>query len=218
MTDRPFGCAIGPGRSFVGMGRASDATDADLIALLRKGTVEEDQALRTIYRTCYPVVSGFVLRNSGDADDARDVFQDGVLVLYRNITQGKFNGESALATYLFSICRFLWLKQLRRKGRMTLEAVVDAADFDAPLGSLMDQERRATVLALFDRLGEACKRLLLLSFYEELDMREIAERTGFKDEQNARNKKFKCLRALKELLAAEPATAQALRELRETDE
>lgn len=218
MADRPFQHAIGPGRSFVGMGPADKATDAELIARLRKGTVEEEHALRTIYRTCYPTVSGYVLRNSGSSDDARDVFQDGVIVLYRNVKQGKFNGESALSTYLFSICRFLWLKVLRTKGRAPLEPMADDAAFEAPLGSLLDDERRGAVLALMDRLGEACRHILLLSFYEELDMREIAARTGFKDEQNARNKKFKCLRALKELIAREPVIARTLHDLRGNDE
>lgn len=199
------------------MGPVSRVSDAELIARLRKGTVEEDQALRTIYRTCYPTVAGFVLRNSGDAGDARDVFQDGVIVLYRNIKQGRFNGESTLGTYLFSICRFLWLKQLRRKGREPVEVMDEDATHEPPVGQLLDDERRNTVLALFARLGEACRQMLTLSFYENLDMTEIAARTGFKDEQNARNKKFKCMKALRELLAADPVAARALRELREND-
>ena len=84
-----------------------------------------------------------------------------------------------------------------------------------PLGSLLADERRNAVLALFGRLGEACQRMLLLSFYEDLDMKEIAARTGLKDEQNARNKKFKCLRALKDLIAKDANDERTLHELRE---
>lgn len=190
------------------------ASDAELIAHLRKGTIEEDMALKHIYREHYHAVSGYVLRNNGDADAARDVFQDGIIVLYRNIKQGKFNGESALGTYLYSICRFLWLKTLRKHGRTTSESDADLVSFDTPLVGLLDEERRSHVLALFDRLGDACKRMLLLSFYEDLDMREIAARTGFKDEQNARNKKYKCLKALTELIEQGGETTRALREIR----
>ena len=192
---------------------AQAANDAELIARLRSGTVEEDSALKTIYRLHFTAVAGYVQRNSGDRDAARDVFQDGIVVLYRNIKEGRFNGESALGTYLFSICRFLWLKALRRKGREPSGPVDDNTVYEGPPGSLLDDERRNAVLTLFGRLGEGCKRMLLLSFYEDLDMKEIAVRTGFKDEQNARNKKFKCLRALKDLIANDPDAARTLREL-----
>lgn len=191
------------------------ASDAELIAHLRKGTIEEDMALKQIYREHYHAVSGYVQRNSGDADAARDVFQDGVLVLYRNIKDGRFNGESTIGTYLYSICRFLWLKSLRRSGRETDDDAPEKSSFDTPLIDLIDAERRSMVLVLFDQLGEACKRILLLSFYEDLDMREIAARTGLKDEQNARNKKYKCLKGLKELMHERGGLGHWLNELQD---
>lgn len=193
------------------MGEANTASDAELIAQLRSGTIEENMALKAVYKNHYPTVAGYVLRNSGDNDAARDVFQDGVIVLYRNIKQGKFNGESAIGTYLFSICRFLWLKALKKRGGTPADAVEPDISFETPLMGLLDEERRTTVLELFNRLGDACKQMLLLSFYENLDMREIAERTGFKDEQNARNKKYKCLKTLKDLLEQNRELAFALR-------
>lgn len=189
-------------------------SDVELIQQLRHGTMEANSALSTIYKTHWPEVAGYVQRNSGDRDAARDVFQDGVLVLYRNIKQGKFNGESSIGTYLFSICRYLWLKTLRKRGRATLEAGTPGEPHEMPITGLLDDERRAQVLALFDRLGDACKQMLLLSFYEQLDMKEIAVRTGFKDEQNARNKKHKCLKALKELIDRDGNVARTLNDLR----
>ena len=196
------------------MGPANTANDAELIALLRSGTIEENMALKAIYKKHYPIVEGYVLRNSGGRQDARDVFQEGVIVLYRNIKQAKFNGESALGTYLFSICRFLWLKALKKQGGIPAEAVEADVSFDTPLMGLLDEEHRTIVLDLFSRLGDACKQMLLLSFYENLDMREIAQRTGFKDEQNARNKKYKCLKALKELIEQGGPAARTLYDLR----
>ncbi|MBK9146306.1 MAG: sigma-70 family RNA polymerase sigma factor [Flavobacteriales bacterium] len=191
------------------------ASDAELIAHLRKGTIEEDMALKQIYREHFHAVSGYVQRNSGDADAARDVFQDGVLVLYRNIKEDRFNGESAIGTYLYSICRYLWLKSLRKRGRISDDAEADLVSYGTPLIELIDAERRSMVLALFDQLGEACKRILLLSFYEDLDMREIAAHTGLKDEQNARNKKYKCLKGLKEKMDEHGGLAHWLNELQD---
>jgi RNA polymerase sigma factor (sigma-70 family) len=196
------------------MSPAANASDADLIALLRQGTIEENTALNAIYKAHYATVAGFVLRNSGDRESARDVFQDGMIVLYRNIKEAKFNGESAIGTYLFAICRFLWLKALKKRGRAPVEAIDPEAIFETPLINMLDEERRSVVLALFDKLGDTCKQILLLSFYDDLDMREIAARTGFKDEQNARNKKYKCLKTLKDLTEREGAFARSLHEIR----
>ena len=197
-------------------------TEAELIELLRAGTIEENAALKTLYHTHYPAVAGYVLRNNGDSASARDVFQEGMIVLYRNIKERKFNGESSIGTYLYSICRFLWLKSLRKRvlpavgqGRAAIDDAGSETTFETPLSFLIDDEQRKGLLALFDKLGDACKQMLLLSFYEDLDMREIAARTGFKDEQNARNKKHKCLTALREIVAGDKELSRTLRELRE---
>ncbi|MBK9174996.1 MAG: sigma-70 family RNA polymerase sigma factor [Flavobacteriales bacterium] len=160
-------------------------------------------------------MAGYVQRNSGDRDAARDVFQDGVVVLYRHIKQGRFHGESSIGTYLYSICRFLWLKQLRVHGRLAAQEPDAEAAFDQPVDRGIGVDTREGLLALFGRLGDACRQMLVLSFYEGLDMRAIAERTGFKDEQNARNKKHKCLKALRELVASDPTAAQWFNEMRE---
>ncbi|MBP6699178.1 MAG: sigma-70 family RNA polymerase sigma factor [Flavobacteriales bacterium] len=191
----------------------SATSDAELIAQLRSGTVEENKALETIYRIHFPVIAGYVKRNNGDRDAARDVFQDGVVVLYRHVKQGRFAAESSLGTYLYSICRFLWLKQLRAHGRLTGHEPSPDVLEDQPLSrSLSDG---AGLAALFEQLGEVCRRVLLLSYFEGLDMRTIAARTGFKDEQNARNKKSKCLKGLRALIARDPRAAQWFNELRE---
>ncbi|MBK8500673.1 MAG: sigma-70 family RNA polymerase sigma factor [Flavobacteriales bacterium] len=188
--------------------------DEELIARLRSGTVEENTALATIYHTHFPTVAGYVQRNSGDRDAARDVFQDGVVVLYRHIKQGRFHGESSIGTYLYSICRFLWLKQLRAHGRLAPTEPDPEHLSDGPMDHAMEDAPRKALLAMFDRLGEACRQMLMLSFYEGLDMHTIAQRTGFKDEQNARNKKYKCLKSLRELIDGDPEAARWLEELR----
>ena len=197
------------------MQQGATRTEAELIELLRAGTIEENAALKNLYHTHYPTVAGYVLRNNGDSASARDVFQEGMIVLYRNIKERKFNGESSIGTYLYSICRFLWLKSLRKQGRAAIDDAGSETTFETPLSFLIDEERSKGLLALFDKLGDACKQMLLLSFYEDLDMREIAARTGFKDEQNARNKKHKCLTALREIVAGDKELSRTLRELRE---
>jgi DNA-directed RNA polymerase specialized sigma24 family protein len=88
-----------------------------ILLALRKSGLEQRRGLEAIYKANYGVVEHHVLKNSGSSDDAKDVFQEGIIILCKNIREGKFQGTSTIGTYLFSICRFVWLKMLQHKVR-----------------------------------------------------------------------------------------------------
>lgn len=96
--------------------------------------------------------------------DASDVFQDGVIAFHKNVIDRKFKGESAIGTYLYSICRFIWLKKLQNNG-MSLTDIdsIDHATYEDPEFRLLDNEKRQMVSALFDELGEPCQTILTLA-------------------------------------------------------
>ncbi|MDQ1152448.1 RNA polymerase sigma factor (sigma-70 family) [Sphingobacterium zeae] len=73
-------------------------------------------AIDAIYKRYYPSISHMILQNNGREDEAKDIFQEAVIVLYDKVSKGNFELSSKLKTYLYSICRRLWLKQLNRAG------------------------------------------------------------------------------------------------------
>ena len=189
--------------------------DVEITEAFKKGGSDESAAFRYLYSNCLPQVSNFVLTNSGDEADASDVFQEGLMVLYKQVLQEKFRGESAISTYLFSICRFIWLRKLKKEKRYVAFEVENFNEhFEDPELAIIEDEKRHVVSGLFDQIGEQCRQILMYSIYQKFSMELIAEKMGFKDGQNARNKKFKCMKKLKQLVADNPAVLNLVQQVR----
>jgi RNA polymerase sigma factor (sigma-70 family) len=186
--------------------------DQSILDGIRAGSKAEDAALTKLYESHWSAIRAYVLKNNGSEDDANDVFQDGVIAFHKNVVTGKFKGESAIGTYLYSICRFIWLKKLRSTNKMPVDSEADEpVSYEDPEHRFLDAEKRSLMAKLFDQIGEPCRTILTLSYYDNLPMSEIASQTGFKDEQNARNKKYKCMKALKTLIISQPGFIEALK-------
>src|SRR5205809_7888163 len=93
------------------------SVESELIKSLRSG---DQQMLEQIYVKHYPMMEKFVVANRGTAEAARDVFQEAILVLYRNAMKEGFELSCRVETYLYAVVRRLWLKELRMQGRTTL--------------------------------------------------------------------------------------------------
>ena len=87
-------------------------TDSNEQALLKRLAANDRKAIETIYREHYSMVQTLVINNSGTSDEARDIFQDAVIVLYEKAKSGSFELHARLKTYIYEVCRRLWLKRL----------------------------------------------------------------------------------------------------------
>jgi predicted DNA-binding protein YlxM (UPF0122 family) len=63
-------------------------------------------------------------------------------------------------------------------------------------------------MAMIERLGDVCKRILIAYYYNDLSMKEILPLVEFQNEQVLRNKKYKCLKSLEQMLTENPELAQ----------
>ncbi len=190
-------------------------TDTELIEALIEGGSAETEAFKFLYRNVLPQISVFVQNNSGDEAMANDVFQEGLIAFYKQVKLGKFRGESAVKTYLFSICKFIWFRKLKKEQRYASFEVEKMKEYEAdPSINLVADEKREVIHQLFEKVGEQCKQVLMMSIYEKVSMELIAQKLGFKDGQNARNKKFKCMKKLKELISGDPAIMNLVQQVR----
>lgn len=175
---------------------------------------DRNAALGIIYKANKEKVSSYILMNSGSQQEAVDVFQESMIAFYENVRDGKFKGESAISTYLYSIARFKWLNQIKKRDIRTahhMEAQ-EKDGFDAgPLASMLDEEKQVQVLAILSSLGPTCKQILIESIYHNASMKEIAANGKFSSEQVVRNKKYICLKKLKALIASKPQLVEILK-------
>jgi RNA polymerase sigma factor (sigma-70 family) len=189
-------------------------TDTELLAALKSpGSI--DGAVKYMYREYYDTLKIYTCNNSGSDQDAQDIFQE-VLVAFIDLAQkGKFRGESSIKTFLFSMNRHMWLNELKKRGRADKRDTIFENEKDTTLPDIShvmaQNEMQQQVLAVVEELGETCKKILLAFYYENLSIKEILANLSYENEQVVRNKKYKCLKQLEQLLTANPTLAQTLK-------
>ena len=171
-------------------------------ALLNGLAKNDAKAIEVIYKSNFNMVQTFILNNNGTYDDARDIFQEAMIVLYENARNASFVLTCQIKTYIYSICRRLWLKRLQHQSRYT--SFVDSLEETVLVEEDIEfQEKRNADFVIMERalgsLGEPCKSLLEAYYLQKKDMTDIANSFGYTNADNAKNQKYKCLIRLKKL-------------------
>lgn len=177
-------------------------TDSNEQALL-KGLAQNDRkAVETIYKQNYNMVQTLVVNNSGSIEDAKDIFQEALIVLYEKVKSGSFELNCLIKTYVYSVCRRLWLKRLHQLQNFSPE--VGNGEEIVPVEEELEiHEQRNMDFLLMEKamqsLGEPCKSLLESYYVHKKSMMDIASDFGYTNADNAKNQKYKCLMRLKKL-------------------
>lgn len=174
--------------------------------LLEGIAADDERSIDIVYRQNFELILKLVHNNNGTYDDARDIFQEAMLVLYDKCKQPDFRLTCKIPTFLYSIARRLWLKKLQRTNRYvsTEEGLEDTVPVDDVLEEKekLDADFELMEAAMLG-LGEPCKSLLEAYYFEKKQMAEIAEDFGYTNADNAKNQKYKCLMRLKKLFFAQ---------------
>ena len=179
--------------------------EEDLILL--EGIAAEDRnSVEQLYRQHYIMIQTMVLANAGTKDDAADLFQETVIVLYEKIKNGSFELNCLLKTFLYSIARRLWLKKLQQQQRFisqpdNLEETVPVEDEIE--NHLKLQNDFFIMESAMNKVGEPCKSLLQAYYLQKKHMNVIAQEFGYTNADNAKTQKYKCLVRLKKLFFAQ---------------
>ena len=148
------------------------------------------------------MVLQFVLSNNGNEDDAKDIFQESVIVLYNKVKSGNFELNSKLKTFIYSVCRRLWLKRLNTQSR-NLRNIQDFGNFlpvEQDLEQHEEKDRQFTLMEqALKQLGEPCRTIIEDYYLQNRSMQEICEKFGYTNADNSKTQKYKCLQRLKKL-------------------
>lgn len=152
------------------------------------------EVIETIFSNYLPVITGFITRNSGTGEDARDIFMDAMESLFKRLRKGELILTCSFSTYLFEICKRLWWKRLRRKkyhSKVTAEDL-NVSNVAVEMEPWLEQtEQHQLMREKFGLLGEVCRQLLALSWRTDKSMQEIAEDLDL-SYAYARKRKYKC--------------------------
>jgi len=173
--------------------------------LLKGLALGDKQTIEIIYKDHYNLIQSLILNNNGSADDAKDIFQEAMIVLYEKVRSGSFELNCQLKTYLYSVSKRLWLKKLSTNNRFVSTGVELEQSFSVE-EEVEAHERRDAEFDMMEKaiasLGEPCKSLLEAYYLNKQNMQVIAAAFGYTNADNAKNQKYKCLVRLKKIFFA----------------
>lgn len=175
--------------------------EPDQIALLQGLARNDRKAIEILYKENFNLIQAMVVANNGTAEDAKDIFQEAMIVLYQKVQSDTFELNCRVQTFVYSVCRRLWLKRLMQQSRYSLhentEELVVVDD------EMEEHEKRDGEFGLMEKamgnLGEPCKSLLEAFYFQKKNMQAIAGDFGYTNPENAKTQKYKCLLRLKKI-------------------
>ena len=174
-----------------------------------KGILNNDSSvIQYIYDKYYRAIKSFVTKHGGSKDDAWDIFQDGIVIVYEQVKNRKLKLENTFMTYFFSICKYQWLKTLRDRNRKYYESIEGNREAEhllvnedaAKLDETIEKEKRIRLYnENYQKLSESCQKVLKL-VSRDYSIKEIAKLLGYKSEGFAYKKRRECKERLIQLI------------------
>lgn len=184
-------------------------------AILEGLRLRSDYIINFIYKEYYPLIRFLVSENGGTAEDAEDTFQDGIVIIYNKISLNIFTLTSSFKTYMYSVCRNLWLQKLNKR-KAIFDKLTDVEEYiDLPKDMLqeagLEQVELYRIIQIhFLSLQEDCQKVLRL-FTRNIPLRDIAVTMGFKTEKYAKTRKYLCKEELKKRIANDPRSHRIIK-------
>ncbi|MCB0466386.1 MAG: sigma-70 family RNA polymerase sigma factor [Aequorivita sp.] len=184
--------------------KSNDLPFNETVVLIKQN---DATTLKILYKTNFAKVKRYVLKNSGDEQQAKDVYQEAFVAMWRNIKDDKFSSESetAINGYLFQIAKYKWLDYVRSVKYKNTTFINREIEYDEPDTDENEIQNKKIKLIMdsINQLGERCQLLLKLFYFERKSFKEIAEIMAM-DEASARNAKYRCQEQLKKMTQVIP--------------
>lgn len=158
--------------------------------------------IRALYVDHFPSVKQYVLHNSGTGNDAQDVFQEAIIVLWMNVKEGRMLPESDPGAFLFRVAKNKWLDVVRSAAHKHMKVVHDdralvRSTVDIGTDASDDMEERiARLRSVYDKLDDKCRTILDQYYFERKDLATIAAGMGV-EEESIRTIKYRCMMKLR---------------------
>lgn len=166
--------------------------DRDILEKMSRG---DESALDYLYRKHYRMMTGVIIKNNGTEQEAKDIYQDALIVLWQKAVSHQLVLTAKISTYLYSVCLNLWRKELDRKSRLVYEEKETGSSFEDD-----SQEKSAIIHQCIAQLGDTYKKLLTYYYFDDMSMQDIAGKLGFANIDTVKTKKYKCKKRLDSLI------------------
>ena len=164
----------------------------------------DSRELLKIYRECYPMVEKMILNTGGFTDQAEDIFQEAMIIVYRKIITGKFELTCKFSTYIYAICKKIWIQE-KRKSKRKVTSIEDTIDIVEEPGYSEpdDQVLNEIVGKHFNELSKDCQKILKMHF-NKVNISDIQKVMGYDSSHYAMDRKYRCKKSLIKRIINDP--------------
>jgi RNA polymerase sigma factor (sigma-70 family) len=175
----------------------------------------DNMILSYLYSEYQEEVIDFIMTNKGSRKEAEGVFQDSFVKFYQKIHEKDFVLRKSFDAYFKSICLNTWGSEVKLKKKQSSTDIIPEEIDDMEMVLFYEyknEQLRKIIRKEFLNLGENCRRMLKMYYFQRKHMIEIAFLMDYKNAQIAINKKYKCLVYLKELIEKHPTYKSLINE------
>jgi RNA polymerase sigma factor (sigma-70 family) len=176
----------------------------------------DSKILQYVYETQYPIIEGYIVHNQGTRDQAKDVFQEAMIIVYKRVRSGKLELRCKFGTYVYAICKNIWIQERKKyllraeKLRQQPLMVHDPGPADDPL---LQDHLNELFNKHFNELSEDCQKILSM-YFNNFNVEEIRTAMNYKDLHHAADRKYRCKKSLIKRIVNDPLFKQLKNEQR----
>ncbi|MCD6200853.1 MAG: sigma-70 family RNA polymerase sigma factor [Bacteroidales bacterium] len=189
------------------MGKASSYTKEEIIRGIRN---KQNHVILWLYEQILPILEIYVGKMGGSSSDAKDLFQEAMIVVFQKIRKEAFEPRKNIPEYIVGICKKMWFDRLSEKQKTLNIEFLEEKDDQLGDEMLVDPEpvnpeeiKRALYLRHITALKKECREILYM-VRQGITLEEISRLYGYPDARIIYNKKAYCLQKLIERIKNDP--------------
>lgn len=186
--------------------------DQEIIESILNG--RNQKALDHLYKEPLRKIRYYITSNSGTVEDANDIFQDALVVLFHYVKTDKYNTAYDIDAFLFRVAKNAWIDHARKNKKQAKNVEVDHLNISSDsnqLGDILKLEKKEMFHEMFNQLEDKCQELLRLAIFDKKSMKEIKEIMGFKHETVAKSQHYRCKQYFAKILLSNKQALSILR-------
>lgn len=140
----------------------------------------DPEAIHYMYKSYLPDVIAFITNKGGSKDDAKDVFQEAIMALFKQAKADKLQLTASFKTYLLAICKNQWLKVVRKNSRF--DAIIpdfDPSDLDQDLVVQLERAEQFNLIYTHIKKMSPTNQAILTMHLQKHSTEEIAKALNF---------------------------------------
>ena len=152
-------------------------TDNEIIECLRN---RQSYVVHWLSDRYMPMIRMMVYQKGGTAEDARDIFQDGLIIMLEKLDDNKFKLTCKFKTFLYCVCEHLWKTILeKRQSAANYLNRRSEPEGEKDFTDIIDYQMYEQIIQdVFKTLDPISKKILTF-YWQEKSLQEIADQLGY---------------------------------------